>query len=169
MSKVEHRAYILILGCVILWCAVLLVPPIIASVEEPSQEISHFSYRCFSSVCHQFETRSLSIFGHKLAVCARCSGIYFGALLGVLLYHFVRFGKHWSLRTLWIIAILPMLTDVMLNIISIHASSIATRLATGAFFGLGSAGILLPIAIEAVTNLLSHLSNQQGAQYESKT
>jgi hypothetical protein len=62
-----------------------------------------------------------------------------------------------------------MLTNVLLNAVGIHTSSIASRLATGAFFGIGCAGILLPIAIEAVTNLLSHLSNQQGAQYESET
>jgi uncharacterized membrane protein len=169
MNKVEHRAYIFILGCVILWCTILLVLPIIACVEGPSQEISHISYRCFSSICHQFDSRSLHIFGHKLAVCARCSGIYYGVLFGVLLYPFFRIRKQRSMCTLWIIAVLPMITDVVLDMIGVHTSSIGTRLATGAFFGIGSVGILLPIAIEAVTNILSHVSNQQGAQYESKT
>jgi uncharacterized membrane protein len=168
ISKSDHCAYIIILGCVALWCAALLVPPFVAHIESPSQDLSRIAYRCFSPICHQYEARSLTIFGHKLAVCARCSGIYFGALIGVLLYPLVRFSKHWSLRMLWIIAGLPMLIDVVLDMVGVHASSIGTRLATGSFFGIASAGILLPIAIEAVRNILSHLSNQQGAQYETK-
>jgi uncharacterized membrane protein len=169
INSLNNRAYFLILACVALWCASLLVPPIIAHFESPPQDLSGISYRCYSSICHQFEERSLSVFGHKLAVCARCSGIYFGSLVGIILFPFVRIGKHRPLRMLWIIAGLPMLTDVILDMIGLHTSSIGTRLATGAFFGIGSAMILLPIAIEAVTNLLSHLSNHQGAQYESKT
>lgn len=168
-SKSEYRAYLIILGCVALWCAALFIPPIIAHFESPSQNISLTSYRCFSPICHQFESRSLAVFGHKLAVCARCGGIYFGALIGVLLYPYIRFGKNRSLRAMWIIAGFPMLADVLLDFLGIHDSSIGTRLATGLFFGIGCSSILLPIAIEAVRNIKFHPSQQQGAQYESKT
>ena len=169
MSKLEYRAYWIITGSVALWCVLIVIPPLIAHLEEPSQEISRSFYQCYSTVCHQYEARSLSIFGHKLAVCSRCNGIYFGALLGTLLYPFVRFRKQWSVRTLWIISILPMVVDVFLNGFGVYASSITTRLATGAFFGVGGAGILLRFAIEAVVNILSSLTHHQGAPNESKT
>ncbi|MBU6997442.1 MAG: DUF2085 domain-containing protein [Theionarchaea archaeon] len=39
-------------------------------------------YLFFSPVCHQLPQRSFHIAGHQLPVCARCTGIYLGALIG---------------------------------------------------------------------------------------
>jgi uncharacterized membrane protein len=41
-------------------------------------------YAMFSVVCHQQPERTLWMAGAPLAVCARCTGIYAGALLGML-------------------------------------------------------------------------------------
>src|SRR5687768_17707700 len=35
-------------------------------------------YGGFAVVCHQLPERSYFIFGHKLAVCSRCTGLYAG-------------------------------------------------------------------------------------------
>jgi len=39
----------------------------------------------FAAACHQDPARSFSLFGLPLAVCARCLGIYGGAVTGFLL------------------------------------------------------------------------------------
>lgn len=39
--------------------------------------------RCFASVCHQMPSRSPHIDGVPIAICDRCSGIYFGLVVGV--------------------------------------------------------------------------------------
>ena len=169
MDKLQNSAYRVITVSIMLWCFLIFIPPIIAYFEEPSKSVSSYAYRCFSTICHQHESRSLIIFGHKLAVCGRCSGIYFGALLGALLYPFFKSGRNLPARLLWIIITLPMAIDVFLNTFGMFTSSNLIRILTGAFFGVGSISIILPSAIEAVSKLLSQLYHHKGVTNESKT
>src|SRR5215216_4498053 len=37
------------------------------------------------AVCHQIHTHSFAIVGHQLPLCARCTGMYLGALVTLLL------------------------------------------------------------------------------------
>src|SRR5436190_23467383 len=41
-------------------------------------------------VCHQLVSHSFVIGGHPLPVCARCTGIYLGALVGLLMLWWLR-------------------------------------------------------------------------------
>ncbi|MFN0124533.1 MAG: DUF2085 domain-containing protein, partial [Blastocatellia bacterium] len=68
----------------------------------------------FSSICHQIPERSVSLFGHALPVCARCLGIYAGALFGLTL---IPPGNAvYMPRRRWLLAgIAPLLLDVLLN------------------------------------------------------
>src|SRR5215207_10349032 len=43
-------------------------------------------YGAFALLCHQIDERSFHLAGFKLAVCARCFGLYAGALAGALAY-----------------------------------------------------------------------------------
>src|SRR5512132_564232 len=43
-------------------------------------------YQAFSHVCHQAADRSLFVAGSQLAVCARCTGLYFGFAGAALCY-----------------------------------------------------------------------------------
>jgi len=52
-------------------------------------EFAEIVYAFFSPLCHQIDSRSFHINGVKLAVCSRCSLIYSGAFLGVILFPFV--------------------------------------------------------------------------------
>lgn len=36
------------------------------------------------AVCHQLDERSFHVDGHRLPLCARCSGMYLGAVLGII-------------------------------------------------------------------------------------
>jgi len=62
------------------WGGILSAPALKAAGGDPS-----FLYRIYSQVCHQDPSRSFHLFGYKLGVCSRCTGIYAGALLFVLI------------------------------------------------------------------------------------
>lgn len=84
--KAQQRwrlTYILILTASLLWCAVLLVSPLLASEKHQS---AFWIRLFFSRLCHQQPDRSLWMSGISLPVCARCTGIYFGFLLGTALF-----------------------------------------------------------------------------------
>lgn len=165
----SSMSYGLLLFSITLWCALILTPPIVAHIESPSAEISHHLYKFFSPICHQHDSRSLHLSGFKLAVCARCSGIYFGFFLGALLFPVVSIRRGYSATTLWIFFIVPMLVDVLMNIFGIHHSSVFTRIVTGLFFGVGAANILTPIMTEAIQEIISPFKHNQGVHHEPKT
>ena len=70
-----------------IWLAALPAAPFLL---ERSPKAAGFIYACFSPVCHQEPARSFILFGHPLAVCARCFGIYAGFTAGALLVPFRR-------------------------------------------------------------------------------
>src|ERR1051326_86694 len=72
--------------------ALIIVAPVAAASGH--NEIAGAIYYAFSPLCHQRSDRSFYLEGHKLGVCARCTGIYFGFALTLLAYPLVR-----SLRT----------------------------------------------------------------------
>jgi len=159
----------LFLAAVLLWCGMLVVVPLLSSVETQPQLLSHSIYRAYSHICHQYDSRSLHLCGCKLPVCARCSGIYFGFLIGSIGILWARRG--WGGRTLraWGILLVPMLFDVLLNITGVHNSTILTRMLTGLFFGIGAAMILAPLMIEGITEIITNSFFMKGVFRESKT
>ena len=94
------------------------------------------------------------VIGHiEAAYRARCSGIYFGFFIGVLLSPVLSRRVLLPPRSAWIIAAFPMLLDVGADLLGVHAGTIPTRLASGAFFGIGAALILTPLMITACSEL----------------
>ena len=114
-------------------------------------------YGLFSPVCHQIEARSLEVLGLPLAVCTRCTAVYGGFLAGVLLYPLVRSVDHPVYPPRWItaLAVFPMLVDVVMGWTGIHPVSGATRVFTGAFFGLIVPFVVLPALGEAVQEFVA--------------
>ena len=115
-------------------------------------------YTFFHPLCHQLDGRSLHIFGVPLAVCSRCSAIYAGFLAGVIIYPLFRPVRepHPPSRTMLVIALLPMIVDVVMGFAGLHDSSIGTRLVTGAFFGLLIPYVILPVFLGAVHEYSTH-------------
>jgi uncharacterized membrane protein len=94
-------------------------------------------YRAFAVLCHQRPDRSYFIDGHKLAVCSRCTGLYAGFVITLLLYPLVR-----SLRTTstpprsWLLlAAVPLGIDFSLTFFGIWENTHTSRLLTGALLG----------------------------------
>ncbi len=103
-------------------------------------------YDGFAYVCHQIPSRSFHFEGHPLAVCARCTGIYAGFALGVLLYPLARpLARAEAPRRLWLfIAAGPITLDFLLGWLGIWENTHFSRLLTGAFFGAVCAFFVVP-------------------------
>jgi uncharacterized membrane protein len=115
------------------------------------------------AVCHRISERSFHIGDRQLPLCARCSGMYLGAVVG-LAYQAWRFKKrggmpHWSvlvLLGLFVVAFGVDGTNSYLYLIkeyypgalekipNIYVPNNALRLLTGSGMGLGIAAMILP-------------------------
>jgi uncharacterized membrane protein len=103
-------------------------------------------YRTFSGACHQIPERSFYLDGHPLAVCARCTGIYLGFAVAVLLYPLVRsLGRTDAPARRWLlIALAPTLIDFALGFSGLWQNTHFTRSLTGALLGAATAFYVLP-------------------------
>ena len=120
-----------------------LAPVALAHGHDSS---AYILYEMFGRVCHQLPERAFYVEGHPFAVCARCTGIYFGFAAGVLVYPFAR-----SLRRAdaperkWLLfAAIPMLLDFTLGFFGIVENNHLSRSATGALLGAVVAFYVLP-------------------------
>jgi uncharacterized membrane protein len=151
------RTYVVVLAGALLWCGAIVLAPILAVLPEPFAAVGNAMYGLFSPVCHQIEDRSLEVLGLPLAVCTRCTAVYGGFLAGVLLYPLVRSVDHPVYPPRWMtaLAVFPMLVDVVMGWTGIHPVSGATRVFTGAFFGLIVPFVVLPALGEAVQEFVA--------------
>jgi len=115
--------------------ALIFVAPVAAAGGH--NEWAEVIYRAFGIFCHQRPDRSYFIEGHKLAVCSRCTGLYAGFAITLLLYPLVR-----SLRTaanppriFLILAALPLGIDFSLTFFGFWENTHTSRLLTGALLG----------------------------------
>ncbi len=136
----------------LLWgglCCLLVGAPLV-SARSPS--LSAFIYLFFAPVCHQRPERSFILLGHTLAVCERCTGLYFGLFLGSLLpFNGRRLFSDPIRRRVWVLAsAAPMIFDALAPRLGIWTNSAGSRFATGLFFG----AMVTPLLVYGVEELL---------------
>ena len=108
-----------------------------------------FQKQLYSTVCHQNINKSFTCNGIPFFVCARCTGIYFGALIAASIILFLT--KPLKIKTnLLFLFSLPMLTDVILMNIGLYNYNRLLSAFTGLLFG---SAVFLYI-LEAIENLL---------------
>ena len=105
-------------------------------------------------VCHQIHTHSFTIGGHQLPLCARCSGIYLGAISAILIMSRVRrraAGMPWA-GMLGVLGLFfgAMVVDGFNSAFQtfgggLWESSNIVRLVTGTMAGLAMAFVLYPV------------------------
>jgi uncharacterized membrane protein len=124
-------------------------------------------YEAFSYLCHQLPERSLHLEGHKLAVCSRCTGIYFGFALSVLLYPLARSLKRVDTPHVgWLLlATLPIVVDWALGVTGLWDNTHLSRFLTGALFGTTAAVYVVPGLID----LGQSLRRRVGARREARS
>lgn len=107
-------------------------------------------YGAFTLLCHQMDERSFHLAGFKLAVCARCFGLYAGALVGALAYPFVRPLARRDLPTRgWLIAAaVPTSVDFALGFFHVWENTHASRFLTASLLGVVVAFYFVPGAVD---------------------
>ncbi len=157
--RFARLTYAVILTGTLAWCALILIAPAAASAAGFGP-LGSIIYAFFSPLCHQIGSRSFCLFGEPLAVCGRCTAIYFGFLAGALAYPFIRRGANILSRMrpgrmYLVIATMPMLIDFTLEATGVCDSSNVIRAATGAWFGLLLPFLIIPGAVEGVSQLVA--------------
>jgi len=123
-------------------CAATIAAPLLATSPRPLA--GGLLYLFFSGICHQIPERSFFLNGHPLAVCHRCSGIYFGLFLGSLISG-KAFPRFLSIprRRWWVLAgAVPLVVDALGPMLGFWTNSPLSRAATGALFGIMVSSLL---------------------------
>jgi uncharacterized membrane protein len=120
---------------IVLWIILIVLAPYLKS---QSSFLAKFIYAVFAPTCHQIPSRCFHIFGHPMAVCSRCMGIYAGFFLGTVVFPFIRgFSAPSFPRARAIILFsVPMAIDVAGHLSGMWSSSNATRFLTGVLWGI---------------------------------
>jgi len=122
--------------------------PAIRSFPVPWNFIYHFGDRW----CHQRSDRSFEINGNQFPVCIRCSGIFFGIPIGILLSSRLKFQTRQNearmLLIVFIVALLPIMIDGVGQGVGLWESSNPVRFITGLLAGgLSSAVVMKSIEL----------------------
>jgi uncharacterized membrane protein len=133
-----------------LWILLIVAPPILTIVGF--HHIGSPLFEFFGYTCHQIPERSFRLDGKQLAVCSRCFGVYFGLLVGVLVYPIWRqICDIEPLPRIWLfVAMIPIGIDWSLTIFGIWENTHLTRFVTGLILGAACATYIMPAIIEIV-------------------
>ncbi len=135
------------------WLAVSIAAGVVALAVLPAGvgfEGGALVRAAFSPFCHQIPARSPHLHGVPFALCHRCFGIVAGLAAGVATGPLVprllrRLGAVNPLLVLTV-AVVPTSVDWLLGATGVWANTGASRLATGALFGV-AAGLVLAVSV----------------------
>lgn len=130
------------------WVFIILLAPIAEANNLTG--VSQPIYTFFSYLCHQIPSRSFHFENHDFAVCSRCFGVYFGLLLGFLVYPFFRLVEEIEpIRRFWLfLALLPMGVDWTLGFFDVWENTHLSRFLTGLILGTTCAVFIVPAVVE---------------------
>ena len=144
LIKSARVIYTFFLSAIVIWCSLILLAPLLAKFEHRFS--SGLIYFFFSKICHQIPERSLFIFGKQMAVCSRCTGLYFGFLIGAILYPIIF--KTNRIKTpspkYLILACIPIAIDISIRTFHIAENTFTSRLITGLILGITSLIFVVP-------------------------
>ncbi len=167
-SRLKHAgmttssSYFLLLALVIIYDLLFTLAPILIHFGINADLL----YKFFQPVCHQMDERSFHIFGYKLAVCSRCSSIYYGLTLGITSYPLFKSLNNIEIPSLifLVIPLIALAVDFSVNYLDIAQNSFVSRSITGGVLGISTAFFFVPIWI----SLMKEFSRPPAADDKSK-
>jgi len=114
------------------WCAGIFYQFLAA--DNINYIVSTFLKHTYSTVCHQTEHKLFSLDGSHTYLCARCTGLYVGALFMAVLLLIINFKTDFSLKPL-IVTSLVLLLDVIFVSLSLYNYTIWIAFTSGFLFG----------------------------------
>jgi uncharacterized membrane protein len=116
---------------------------IINGIDNP---VARFYYQMGDLNCHQLSERSLFLGGNQMPFCARCTSIFLGLPIGMLLFFVLRREIN---PFLLLLAFAPLGVDGLLQLLTSYESSNLLRIITGGLAGL-TAGYALAFIVREV-------------------
>jgi uncharacterized membrane protein len=152
-NKTGQKVWLVLSSLSAAWLAVIISPPLLKQAGFVS--LANDVYYPFGFICHQISARSFHIYDDKLAVCARCFGVYAGVLFGFLFYPLFRSVNNIDpLPRVWLIlACVPMAVDFGLTFFHIWENTHLSRFITGAIVGSACAIYIMPALVEITFKL----------------
>lgn len=121
---------IFLITILIIWILGFLNPILLS---QKNIFFDYFLTTVYSRVCHQVDYKCITIQHESMLVCSRCAGIYLGVLISMI---FVLFHKIPALNLkVFVIATLPLITDVLLTTLQVYNYFQPLAFATGLLFG----------------------------------
>ncbi|HTK39014.1 MAG TPA: DUF2085 domain-containing protein [Pyrinomonadaceae bacterium] len=135
------------------WVFAILLAPL--AKANGFENVAAPIYGFFSYICHQISNRSFHVEGEQFAVCSRCFGVYFGLLMGFLVYPLWRkVDEIEPVPRFWLfLSMIPIGIDWSLGVFGIWENTYLSRFITGLILGLACATFLVPGLVEIARNL----------------
>lgn len=105
----------------------------------------------FRLFCHGIPRRCLTLWGVPMPICARCTAIYAGALLGIVAAHLLPWMSERAARYTMYAAAMPLGLDGLTQLTTLRESTNTLRLMTGLIGGIG-------FALWALTAVQRHIA-----------
>lgn len=128
--------------------ALVVVAPVAAASGQT--QLAQGIYGAFAMLCHQLPDRSYFIDGHKFAVCTRCTGLYAGFAITLLLYPLIGSLRRTTTppRSWLLLAAIPLVIDFSVTFFGFWENTHTSRLLTGALLGGAAVFYVMPGIIE---------------------
>ena len=110
----------------------------------------------FRVMCHGIPSRCIELFGAPMPLCARCTGIYAGMLVGILIFWAVPLLRERVMRGFALAAVTPLALDGLTQLTGLRESTNPLRIATGIVAGLAF-GLWILSAVERGSGGSSHV------------
>jgi len=153
-SVTARRLRAAFVAATVTWAGLLVLTPWLASRPHASPVASTLIlavYGVGSLVCHQRPERSYQLWTAQMPVCARCAGIYFGAVIGAIAGAWRTGGagaRLWRLgpRAILAFAATPTLVTLVYEWTTGDMPAHAIRAAAGVAIGLAAAWLVVAAA-----------------------
>jgi uncharacterized membrane protein len=143
-----------LIGCAVTltWVSLILIAPI--AKANGFTALSTPLYNFYSFICHQIPSRSFHIEGEPFGVCSRCFGVYFGLLLGYVIYPLWRaIDETEPISRIWLfLSLIPIGVDWSLTVFGIWENTFTSRFITGLILGIACATYIVPATVEITRN-----------------